>query len=160
MGRIWHEFEALRRPRTFSMGPRPPPTTAQRAEAGGGAPDSNDPISAAPTAWEKPRWMRPASPHQPSGPGDLVEHGQRSKAGAHLHGFIERVETMLSTCSDAPPSTYLQHRSSLHGAVKRAELRDPVLVCAEWAHTNVISNRPYLPTAQHWRLVPIGARLH
>ena len=48
-------------------------------------------------------------------------------AGAHLHGFIERVESMLSTCSDAPPSTYLQHRSSLHGAVKRAKLRDPQL---------------------------------
>ena len=45
--------------------------------------------------------------------------------GAHLHGFIERVESMLSTCSDAPPSSYLQHRSSLHSAVKRAKLRDP-----------------------------------
>ena len=57
MGQNGHELEAWGQLRTLSMGPRPPPTTAQRAEAGGGAPDSNNPNSAAPTAWEKSSWI-------------------------------------------------------------------------------------------------------
>ena len=59
MGQNGDELEAWGQLRTttLSMGPRPLPTTAQRAEAGGGAPDSNNPNSAAPTAREKPRWI-------------------------------------------------------------------------------------------------------
>ena len=37
MGQNGHELEAWGQLRTLSMGPRPLPTTAQRAEAGGGA---------------------------------------------------------------------------------------------------------------------------
>ena len=57
MGQNGHELEAWGQLRTLSMGPRPLPTTAQRAEAGGGALDSNHPNSAAPTAWEKSSWI-------------------------------------------------------------------------------------------------------
>ena len=52
MGRIWHEFEALR--------PRPSPATTHQVVAGRARAGRKDNRSAAPTAWELPR--RPAGP--------------------------------------------------------------------------------------------------
>ena len=87
MGQNGDELEAWGQLRTttLSMGPRPLPTTAQRAEAGGGAPDSNNPISAAPTAWEKPA-------------------ADWTSARLHADASVTRAGSMHGACGGCAPS--------------------------------------------------------
>ena len=82
-----------------------------------------DSRSAAPTAWEQPRRIRPVRmrvTRRRLG-GDMV-----AGAGARHLGFIEGILEVLSACTDAAPSTHLLHGSRLYGTVSGLRLLRPI----------------------------------
>ena len=114
MRRIGREFEAVRRPRTFRAAPRWPPTPPGRLVRRRTSPARQRPLSAAPTAWEKPSADWTSARCTQTRPLHAQAVCMAHAAGAHLHRFIEWVESVILKCSDAAWSTHLMSRCRIY----------------------------------------------